>query len=134
VQENKNRSGAIETILIAQCQPPSKRRTDGRTVCPSVRPSVRLLDGIWHIESDQAVTTMTLFIYSLFMYLFIYSLINLPIRSATESSVEYVAAVVVVLALSAAPRCVALVTIDRITDVDSMLPTQKKHQRMLNKL
>jgi len=26
---------------------PSKRRTDGRTNCPSVRPSVRVIDGGW---------------------------------------------------------------------------------------
>jgi len=38
--------GSIDCIQSAasKCQTPSKRRTNGRTV----RPSVRLLDGVWH--------------------------------------------------------------------------------------
>jgi len=32
-----------------KCQTPSKRRTDGRTVCPSLR----LLDGVWNERTDK---------------------------------------------------------------------------------
>jgi len=40
-----------------------KRRTDGRTVCPSIRPSVRLLDGVWHFTSNNFFYLLTYLIH-----------------------------------------------------------------------
>jgi len=35
---------SIMQVTCIKCQTPTKRRTNGQTV----RPSVRLLDGVWH--------------------------------------------------------------------------------------
>ena len=48
------RRRSVDVVAARVCssvrpfQTPPKRRTDRRTVCPFARPSVRLLDGVWH--------------------------------------------------------------------------------------